>query len=911
MEKTKPGSYEKRLQDISLSDSQWKYEGPSLSGLPRPGFLNQHGYVKSISLISSSTDSPVVTSYIVLRLQEFKPNRATEGLHPSNLLVVSVSDFRPRYNVADESGEHKPWARKESAGYITNLLRAGVELQGVHYHFYGYSNSQLKSRSCLLLADSKEAISKRIESFGDFSKMKTVAKKVKRIGLLFSAAEVATKVDPSRCEDIPDVEDDNYVFTDGCGLISPRFAQELSRQLHLTFRDRRYTPSVYQIRYRGYKGVVTLDPTMKNPQTLLKLRKSMKKFSGGDDLSFAVVEYSKPYVYGHLNDEVVILLHALGISAETLLRKQNAHLRFLDAATKDPRVAFKFLCSINKFELAEKVLMESLETSRPEITKLIKEEKGKMLNKRKTQKCRILVPESRLLYGVCDAWGVLKPGECHVKITTDENGLPQTLKSAHVLVTRNPCLHPGDLQKFKLVYRPELSHLVDCIVFPICGRRPSADMMSGGDLDGDTFFVCWDKELMPTKLSIPAEYPAGREPLSFKPISDDDRLQFFAQYSNVSLGRVKNLYLDWVKIKGAMAPECQELNRLFSQCVDGNRIKVPPRLENVPQPSGDTPPFILDILHNSAMRSLDRMSHEERDMEGYDYDAMELLLNRDGIAVSEFELIQLTTKWCRRNDTPFYDLLQFFDFNSLTAEQKAWTVGQIPDLPPDLGMKNLVTNALCSSELVSTQELSGFSLDNARIHWKRTYSSHDRMATFLEEVSRSLELFHRKLIILRVDERLTIALYIPKKVERSQDYLVDDHVRLFAFPHSQGPQLQSRLCCPTKVNYRLCCDDNSFQLFEGKRANTWIHIRRGGSDDSSYRNTTNIGDRRRQRQETLDNGVNFDFIVSVALDKFSRPLQRHLGRVNRNGVLAAEVYVITNRDVQSMQALDLWLRPSI
>lgn len=182
------------------------------------------------------------------------------------------------------------------------------------------------------------------------------------------------------------------------------------------------------------------------------------------------------------------------------------------------------------------------------------------------------------------------------------------------------------------------------------------------------------------------------------------------------------------------------------------------------------------------------------------------------------------------------------------------------------------------------------------------------MATFLEETSKALELFHRKMIILRVDEKLTIALYVPKKVERSQDFLVDDNVRLLAFPHSQGPQKQSRLCLPTKVNYRLCCDDNSFQLFEGQRRNTWIHIRHGGSDDSSYRNAPNTGDRRRQRQATLVSGHNFDCVVSVALDKFSRGLQQHIRRVNRNGVLAAEVYVITNRDVQSMKALDLWLK---
>ena len=66
-----------------------------------------------------------------------------------------------------------------------------------------------------------------------------------------------------------------------------------------------------------------------------------------------------------------------------------------------------------------------------------------------------------------------------------EMELPRTIVGTEVLVTRNPCLHPGDTQKFKAVQHDELSHLVDCIVFPSQGRRPSADLMSGGDLDGD------------------------------------------------------------------------------------------------------------------------------------------------------------------------------------------------------------------------------------------------------------------------------------------------------------------------------------------------------------------------------------------------------------------------------------------
>lgn len=197
-------------------------------------------------------------------------------------------------------------------------------------------------------------------------------------------------------------------------------------------------------------------------------------------------------------------------------------------------------------------------------------------------------------------------------------------------------------------------------------------------------------------------------------------------------------------------------------------------------------------------------------------------------------------------------------------------------------------NALCSSNLVCEEELQGFNLHQPSIHWKCFYdASKDRMANFLEAATKSLELFHRKLIVLQVDQRLTVGIYVPRKITKSQDCQVDDHVRLFAFPHSQGPENQSRLCLPTKINYRLYSDESSFQLFESQRKNTWVYIQRGGSDDSTYRNIPNRGNQRRQRQETVDAGQNFDFIVSIALDKFSSGLKKHVGRVNRNRVLNA------------------------
>ena len=196
------------------------------------------------------------------------------------------------------------------------------------------------------------------------------------------------------------------------------------------------------------------------------------------------------------------------------------------------------------------------------------------------------------------------------------------------------------------------------------------------------------------------------------------------------------------------------------------------------------------------------------------------------------------------------------------------------------------------------------------------------MATFLEATTRLFENFQKKLIVLRVDERLTLAIYVPKKIQKGRDHPVNDTVGLFAFPHSQPSEDSHRCVVPTKKTYRLYCDEHSFQLYQGQRGNTWVFITRPGSDNTTYEYLPNRGDKRRKRQATVDVAINRDSVTSVALDKFSRALQTHIGKVNRNPVLAAgsksptswlmnsrvqEIYVISNRDIRSLRALDLWL----
>lgn len=70
----------------------------------------------------------------------------------------------------------------------------------------------------------------------------------KRIGLLFSGASLDYLLDPKQTLDIPDMTVGEEVFSDGCGLMARRFAIQLAKRKNIKFRNKRYTPTVFQIR---------------------------------------------------------------------------------------------------------------------------------------------------------------------------------------------------------------------------------------------------------------------------------------------------------------------------------------------------------------------------------------------------------------------------------------------------------------------------------------------------------------------------------------------------------------------------------------------------------------------------------------------------------------------------------------
>jgi RNA-dependent RNA polymerase len=144
-----------------------------------------------------------------------------------------------------------------------------------------------------------------------------------------------------------------------------------------------------------------------------------------------------------------------------------------------------------------------------------------------------------------------------------------------IMVTRNPCLHPGDIRVLTAVDRPEFSHLYNVVVFSSKGKRPMCNMMAGGDLDGDVYFVCWDETLLGKHLKKdmvcePAKYEKPKI-LTEKPDGDSLADYFVFYLERDVLGKIANLHLalsDYYGRDGPLHDDCIYLSHLASVAVD-------------------------------------------------------------------------------------------------------------------------------------------------------------------------------------------------------------------------------------------------------------------------------------------------------------------------------------------------------
>jgi hypothetical protein len=89
-----------------------------------------------------------------------------------------------------------------------------------------------------------------------------------------------------------------YCFTDGCGQISMEYASQISKMLSLE-----YVPSVFQIRFRGAKGIVVVNTSLPEGAVHLRIRPSMIKFPSSFNV-LEILDFSRRET-GYLNRQVL------------------------------------------------------------------------------------------------------------------------------------------------------------------------------------------------------------------------------------------------------------------------------------------------------------------------------------------------------------------------------------------------------------------------------------------------------------------------------------------------------------------------------------------------------------------------------------------------------------------------------
>ena len=486
--------------------------------------------------------------------------------------------------------------------HVKDVIYPGISIgPNRKYELLTSTSSQMRENGVILLTkgpDGKSAKELR-NSIGVLSGIRSPGKYIARSGQAFS--QMQTSVDIKEFIPIPDIKggmrnsiilsfrDDGktplpafiqsvvdkgtkiYNFTDGIGKVSIPLAEIFREKLKLNF-----SPSAFQIRYKGYKGVVAVDPEFYPEKEMIGLRPSMDKFPSQHN-SLEILKYSKPRPV-RLNAPLITILDQLKTNEDALMDLLNSRLHSLSNSIHWESAAPLFIEASSSF-LYQLLGMNDLSASginflsEPFFRKVIE-----ILVRRATldlrTKLRIPIPfdAGRMMFGVVDEYGVLEYGEVFVQFTNDYSYETRTILEQEIMVTKYPCMGPGDVRKFKAVDKLQLRHFVDCIVFPQKGPRPHPNEMAGSDLDGDEYAVIWDKNLFFTGKNQKAMlYPDDPAEELDHDIDDRDILEFICKYMHEdSMGLIANAHLAWADFRpqGIFSEQCKELAVLYAQAVD-------------------------------------------------------------------------------------------------------------------------------------------------------------------------------------------------------------------------------------------------------------------------------------------------------------------------------------------------------
>lgn len=338
-----------------------------------------------------------------------------DDLHqlPSSALTVPVAPIVRSLSSTYECNRTELYRR------VLSIVKTGFQLCGRKYQFLAFSSSQVREASAWFFAGNSSVNANHIRRWMGQFPTQNVAKFAARMGQCFSSTFLTLPVPKEKAMKLPEVERNGYVFSDGCGRIAPEFALQVSESLKLD-----HTPSVYQIRYAGCKGVVAVWPieSSSRHQYDLGVRDSMNKFVS-DHTELEVIGWSK-YLPCYLNRQIICLLSTLQVENEPFRLLQDIQVARLEAMLENPGLAYEVLtssCTGDVHATAATMLLGGFHPKKePHLYDMLLSIRTSQLEDL-VSKARIYVPDGRWLMGCMDETGLLKYGQCFIRVSGPVN----------------------------------------------------------------------------------------------------------------------------------------------------------------------------------------------------------------------------------------------------------------------------------------------------------------------------------------------------------------------------------------------------------------------------------------------------------------------------------------------------------
>ncbi|KAJ4860710.1 RNA dependent RNA polymerase domain-containing protein [Trichoderma breve] len=334
------------------------------------------------------------------------------------------------------------------------------------------------------------------------------------------------------------------VMNDGIGRISPSLARKVSVALGLSD-----CPSCFQGRLGSAKGMWLIDVDSEEDserdwvETYPSQRKWKCDFEDPHHRTLEIRNWPSELRSASLNQQFIPVLEARSPQPDAMRRAVSEHLqRALHADLGEQAAAMKEPMSLRLWihQSGPSKNDRSLDGSAGFLAGLPNDNADRVaflldsgFDQRRMKYLRELVWEMSYIYMAADFSSTLEEGEVHLSFSTkfQAEGFSDTLlENMDILVARAPAHLPSDIQRVRVVSRPELRKLKDVIIFSTKGTIPLADKLSGGDYDGDMAWVCWDQNIvrnfdsapLPQKLDFIKSGYLRKVTTQFKDILDQD-----------------------------------------------------------------------------------------------------------------------------------------------------------------------------------------------------------------------------------------------------------------------------------------------------------------------------------------------------------------------------------------------------